>query len=86
LAAHLTKDGDYLPIPTERELQCIERVAQGMAYKEVARALGIQYATVKTHIEGLYRRLDASNAAQAYRICLERGYIELWQSTERSRQ
>ena len=40
---------------TRRQLQVLALACEGLTDKEIARALGIRYSTVRTHIEALYR-------------------------------
>ena len=58
---------------TPRELQVLEKLCQGLANKEIARALGIQEPTVKLHMKTLYRKINASNRTQAAMIAKEGG-------------
>lgn len=58
---------------TERELQVLEKLCEGMSNKEIARALGIQEPTVKLHMKTLYRKIGASNRTQAAMIAKEAG-------------
>jgi DNA-binding NarL/FixJ family response regulator len=49
--------------PREREI--LDYLAQGYQYKEIAAALNISYATVRTHIERVYQKLQVCSRAQA---------------------
>ncbi|OAI38677.1 LuxR family transcriptional regulator [Planctomycetaceae bacterium SCGC AG-212-D15] len=49
--------------PREREI--LNYLAQGYQYKEIAAALDISYATVRTHIERVYQKLQVCSRAQA---------------------
>jgi len=46
----------------------------GNTNKEIARILGLQEITVKVHLRNIYRKMEASNRAQAVRIALENGW------------
>jgi DNA-binding CsgD family transcriptional regulator len=50
---------------TERELQILRLVADGLQNQEIADQLFITLGTVKTHINAIYRKLDVSNRVQA---------------------
>jgi RNA polymerase sigma factor (sigma-70 family) len=49
--------------PREREI--LDYLAQGYQYKEIAAALNISYATVRTHIERVYQKLQVCSRAEA---------------------
>ena len=46
---------------SERERQVAERYVEGLSYKEIARALGIAPATVRTHANAVYRKLEVAS-------------------------
>jgi two-component system, NarL family, nitrate/nitrite response regulator NarL len=50
---------------TVRERQILSLVEQGMTNKEIARALGIELATVKNHVHNLLDKLKVSRRGQA---------------------
>ncbi|WP_198912408.1 helix-turn-helix transcriptional regulator [Parvularcula mediterranea] len=50
---------------SSRECAVLELLGQGMANKEIARALEISPNTVKTHLSHLFEKLDVSRRAQA---------------------
>jgi len=50
---------------SERELEVLGLLAKGMTNKEIASALFISRATVKSHIENILRKLEASDRAGA---------------------
>jgi LuxR family maltose regulon positive regulatory protein len=57
---------ERLPEPLSgRELEVLALVASGMSNKEIAGRLFVSVTTVKTHINNLYRKLDASSRIQA---------------------
>jgi len=58
---------------TERELQVLEGLTQGLSNKEIARHLDIQEPTVKLHIKTLYRKVGVANRTQAALIAREAG-------------
>ena len=62
---------------TAQQLRVLAAVAGGQANKAVARGLGLSERTVKYHLEEAYRRLDASNRAEAVATALARGLITL---------
>lgn len=58
------KAKDYLGI-SERELEVLVLVAQGLSNKEIAGKLFVSINTVKTHLSKLYEKLDVSRRTQA---------------------
>ena len=57
---------DAAPEPlTPRELQVLQSIADGMANKQIARALGMSEHTVKFHINAILGKLGASSRTDA---------------------
>ena len=50
---------------SERQREVLKRLAAGESNKEISRSLNISSATVKAHLEALFRRLDVKNRTQA---------------------
>ncbi len=50
--------------PTERERDVLREVAHGLTSRDIARDLVLGESTVKTHIQSLMRKLNASNRAE----------------------
>ena len=50
---------------SERELEVLRLVASGMSNAEVSRALFVSLATVKKHINNIYRKLGTHNRTSA---------------------
>jgi DNA-binding NarL/FixJ family response regulator len=50
---------------TPREVEVLELLAKGLAYKEVAAELNISYSTVQRHIESIYRKLHVHSRTHA---------------------
>ncbi len=64
--------GALLPSPSspgdelsERELQVLRLASQGMANKQIGRALGIAERTVKVHLGNVFRRIGVSDRTSA---------------------
>lgn len=53
------------PALSAREVQLVELLATGMANREIARALFISEATVKTHLVHIYAKLGVDNRTAA---------------------
>ncbi len=50
---------------TEREQEIVQRLAQGLIYKEIADQLGISIGTVRAHICRIYEKLHARSRHEA---------------------
>ena len=64
------------PRLSPRELEVLERVARGEENKQIATALGISEATVKTYLKSVFERLDVHSRAEAVAVGLRLGIIE----------
>jgi len=60
---------------TQRELDVLELLAEGLAHEEIGRRLGISSETVRTHLRKASGRLDASTRTQAVATALRLGLI-----------
>ena len=65
------------PTPTERELEVLTGVSQGLCNKRIGRMLGIEEGTVKAHLKSILRKLEASSRTQAASIAIRRGLVQL---------
>jgi two-component system, NarL family, nitrate/nitrite response regulator NarL len=61
---------------TPRQLEIVRLMAAGRSTPEIARELGIELSTVRTHVELLYARLGVSERAQAVAEAMRRGLID----------
>lgn len=60
---------------TERELDVLRLLADGLAHEEIGRTLGIGSETVRTHLRKASERLGASTRTQAVAAALRLGLI-----------
>ena len=72
-------DGEPPPLEnlTERELDVVELLAQGLPNKAIAARLGISDQTVKFHVASIYGKLGATNRTDAARRALKAGVIPM---------
>ena len=74
-------ENDSLTAPleplTERELQVLQRLAEGLSNKAMARALAISDHTVKFHLAAIYVKLDARSRAEALAQGIRFGLVHL---------
>lgn len=68
---------DIAPVAnlTERHREVLEHLAKGYSNKQIARALGVSEGTVKAHVAGLFRLLQAQNRTQAILLATEKGLV-----------
>lgn len=59
-----------------REMEILTHLSCGYLYKEISDQLGISYATVRTHIERIYRKLHVQSRAQAVALLSRSSSVE----------
>jgi DNA-binding NarL/FixJ family response regulator len=62
---------------TDREMEVLQLLAQGLANKQIAVKLSISEHTVKFHVSSIYTKLGAANRTEAVRMGVRRGLILL---------
>jgi DNA-binding NarL/FixJ family response regulator len=62
---------------TQREIEILRMLAEGMANKTIARLLHISEHTVKFHLSSIFAKLGVSSRTEAVTIGLRRGLILL---------
>ncbi|MCO5224483.1 MAG: response regulator transcription factor [Thermomicrobiales bacterium] len=60
---------------SSRETDVLRLVAKGNSNKEIAAALHVSQATVKTHLIHIFRKLDVNDRTAAVTLAMERGII-----------
>ncbi|MFD3504141.1 response regulator [Streptomyces sp. NPDC058676] len=60
-----------------RELEVLSALARGQSNKQIARALRLSEATVKTHLLHIYAKLDVADRTGAVTAALGRGIIRI---------
>ncbi|HEY9663416.1 MAG TPA: response regulator transcription factor [Allocoleopsis sp.] len=65
------------PELSERELEVLRSLAQGMSNADIADALSIGEGTVKSHVNRILNKLDVSDRTQAVIVAVKRGIVSL---------
>ncbi|QIN79728.1 response regulator [Rubrobacter marinus] len=69
--------GDNDNILSPREVEILQLVARGVSNKNIANELWISEATVKSHLNRIFDKLDAADRTSAVTAALRRGIIRL---------
>jgi DNA-binding NarL/FixJ family response regulator len=76
IAAVVDAAPDVRPLPddlTSRELEVLKLIAAGLSNAEIAAALVVSGATVKTHVNHIFAKIGARDRAQAVRYAHQHG-------------
>jgi two-component system NarL family response regulator len=68
---------DVHGVLTNRELQVMELIGEGLRNKEIAAALGISEETTQVHVKNILLKLKVHDRTAAVRIALRRGFIHM---------
>lgn len=71
-------DKDKISLLTNRELEVLVQVANGMFNKEIATNLNISERTVKNHISNIFKKIDVSDQTQAAVFAIKNNIIKLY--------
>jgi len=61
---------------SSKEKEVLRFIAEGNSNKKIAENLFLSDQTVKGYIRGIFRKLGASDRAQAVAIALKKGLVE----------
>ncbi|MCL2011559.1 MAG: response regulator transcription factor [Cystobacterineae bacterium] len=65
------------PSLTQREQEILLLIAKGVSNAEAAKLLHLSKATIRTHLEHIYRKLEVANRVEAVTEGLRKGIIQL---------
>jgi DNA-binding CsgD family transcriptional regulator len=69
-------NGEIEPL-SEREMELVELLGQGLSNREIAQNLFISPNTVKVHLRNIYAKLHVSSRTEATMVALRQGLIEI---------
>lgn len=69
--------GEIVSVLTDRELEILQIIAKGLSNNEAAKVLGLSKATIRTHLEHIYEKLDVTNRVEAVTEGIRQGIINL---------
>ncbi len=69
---------------TPRQAEVLEGIAHGLAAKQLARELGIDFRTIESHAEKILIKLGANNSAHAVAIGIRTGLIPMMDPNNRN--
>lgn len=72
-----SKSMDKLSSLTQRELEVLKLIAEGMFNKEIAAKLNISERTVKNHISNIFKKIEVSDRTQAAVFAIRNDVIKL---------
>jgi two-component system, NarL family, response regulator len=65
------------PILSERELEVLRSMAQGLSNQDIGTALNIGESTVKSHVSRILNKLGVNDRTQAVIVAVKRGLVSL---------
>lgn len=65
------------PVLSERELDVLRLMAQGLSNQDIGTALNIGESTVKSHVTRILHKLGVSDRTQAVIVAVKRGLVSL---------
>ncbi len=68
--------GEVEKVLTDREMEILTLLGQGLVKKEIAQNLGISYPTVDTHVGHIYEKLKVHNAPSAINVAHRLGLFD----------
>ena len=72
----LKKQSKELEELTEREIEILRQIAEGLSNKEIGEKLFISHRTVDTHRTNLMRKLNVHNIAGLIKFALKNGILK----------
>jgi DNA-binding NarL/FixJ family response regulator len=76
----------YVEALTEREIQVLQAVADGLSNKEIAEALTLSTYTVQVHLRNIFGKLGVSSRTGAVTSALRQGWVRLAGRSDRDEE
>lgn len=80
-ASDLAPTSAFAPL-TDRELEILRKVSDGLTNAEIGYALGISAQTVKNHVTSILRKLAVNDRTQAVVTALRRGWLSIDENSQ----
>ncbi|MCE9670305.1 response regulator transcription factor [Myxococcus stipitatus] len=74
--ASATEEPPLKPL-SDREREILQLIAKGVSNSEAARLLNLSKATIRTHLEHIYRKLEVTNRVEAVTEGIRKGLISV---------
>ena len=86
-ARHLfSESGSPFHPLSDREMEVLTCVVEGMSNKEIASSLGISHQTVKNHVTSILRKFGVEDRTQAVVYALKHGWVKILDKQSRSQE
>ncbi|HUB73956.1 MAG TPA: HDOD domain-containing protein [Solirubrobacteraceae bacterium] len=69
-----TRRAEHCPL-TNKEQLVLQRLGEGLVYKQIAARLGVSASVVRTHLHNIYAKLGVRDRAQAVLLANGRGWL-----------
>lgn len=74
---NISKINNNSPHLSQREIEIITLIDQGLSRKQIAEMLYISQETAKTHLKNIYQKLEVNGKVSAVKIAKSKGYLTL---------
>lgn len=71
-------DKEKMKLLTDRELEVLIQIANGLLNKEIATTLNISERTVKNHISNIFKKIDVADRTQAAVFAIKNDIVKLY--------
>ncbi len=62
---------------SDREKEILQLIAKGISNSEAAQVLNLSKATIRTHLEHIYQKLEVTNRVEAVTEGIRKGLIDV---------
>jgi DNA-binding CsgD family transcriptional regulator len=75
MAGHEKTDNVTIQGLTSQELRVLRHVGEGLSNQAIAEEVGVEVATVRSHLKHIYRKLEIGSRTEAVRFVVENGLL-----------